>query len=374
MENLQLKSLVTAEGYVELFLESSPVPDCAEDEVLIEVHAAPINPSDMGALFASADMSTAELLGSPHKPRIRAMIPESMRKAVAAREGKALACGNEGAGIVVATGNSQEAKALMGKTVAVLGGRMYSKYRINKAKTCLKLLEGTTPKEGASCFVNPLTAIGMVETMRMEGHSALVHTAAASNLGQMLQKFCINEDVNLVNIVRKQEHVDLLKGIGAKYVCNTSSPSFFAHLTDVLAETKATIAFDALGGGELAGDILTAMEHALSRDAATSGPYGSTTHKQVYIYGGLDRSATKFKRSFGMSWGMGGYLLTPFLQKIGRDAANKLRQKVAAEITSTFASSYTKEVSFQELLTVEAISVIDKRATGEKYLVNPSQG
>ncbi len=363
MENLQLKSLVTAEGNLELFLESSTVPECSEDEVIIEVQAAPINPSDVLMIFGAADLSTAKAVGTPDDPRIRAKIPEAMQKATAARVGKALPWGIEGAGVVIATGQSDAAKALMGKTVAVIGGSMYARYRVIAAKDCLSLIEGTKPREGASCFVNPPTVIGMVDTMRMEGHSALVHTAAASNLGQMLQKHCIIEGVELVNIVRKQEHVDLLKGLGARHVCNSSAPDFFTNLTDALAETKATIAFDAIGGGDLAGQILAAMN-------ATR--HGSSNHTQLYYYGSLDSSPAILNHSsFGMSWGIGRYQLGSFLQKIGADAAEKIKQKVVSEITSTFASSYTKEVSLQEALTVEAISVYTRCATGEKYLINP---
>lgn len=365
MENLQLKSLVTADGHLELFLESSTVQECSEDEVVIEVQAAPINPSDVLMMFGAADMSTVESVGTPDNPRIRAKIPEAMQKATAARVGKALPWGIEGAGVVIATGLSDAAKTLLGETVAVIGGAMYATYCVKAAKDCLRLIDGTTPREGASCFVNPPTVIGMLETMRMEGHSALVHTAAASNLGQMLQKLCVNEGVDLVNIVRKQDHVDLLKGIGARHVCNSSSSDFVANLTGALAETNATIAFDAVGGGDLAGHILTAMN---------STHHGSSTHKQLYCYGNLDRSpAILDHSSFGMSWGVGRYQLGSFLQSIGADAAEKLRQKVASEITSTFASSYTKEVSLQEALTVEAISVYTKCATGEKYLINPSR-
>jgi NADPH2:quinone reductase len=359
-----LKSPVSAAGNLELFLERSTVPECSEDEVIIEVQAAPINPSDVLMIFGAADMSTAESVGTPDAPRIRAKIPEAMQKATAPRVGKALACGVEGAGVVIATGRSDAAKALMGNTVAVIGGAMYARYCVKAAKDCLRLTEGTTPRQGASCFVNPPTVLGMVETMRMEGHSALVHTAAASNLGQMLQKLCINEGVDLVNIVRKQAHVDLLESIGARHVCNSSAPDFFASLTDALAETKATIAYDAIAGGDLAGQILTAMN---------STRHGSSTHKQLYFYGNLDHSPTTFNHSFGTMWGMGRYQLGSFLQKIGPDAEEKLRQKVASEITSTFASSYSKEVSLQEALTVEAISVYTKCATGEKHLINPSR-
>jgi NADPH:quinone reductase len=374
MENLQLRSMVTEDGYLQLSLETLAVPDPAEDEVVIEIHAAPINPSDMGLLFGPGDMTTAEASGSADQPVIRAKIPEAMQRFAAPRAGQSLPCGNEGAGIVVAAGSSEIAQSLMGRTVAVLGGAMYARYRTMKAKQCLPLHEGTTAAEGASCFVNPLTVLGMVETMRMEGHTALCHTAAASNLGQMLQKVCTNESVDLVNIVRKQEHVDLLKGIGAKYVCNSSDDDFMAQLIAAFTETGATLGFDATGGGALAGQILTAMEVAANaREPGGGGGYGSATHKQVYIYGGLDRSPTVLNRAFGMAWGLGGWLLTPFLQKIGPQAAQKLREKVADEIKTTFASTYTSEVSLQEALTVDAIAVYGKQATGEKYLINPAK-
>ena len=299
-------------------------------------------------------------------------IPEAMLRAMGARLDQALPVGNEGAGVVVAAGGSELAQSLMGKTVAILGGAMYGEYRCIKAKQCLVLPEGTTPAEGASCFVNPLTALGMVETMKAEGHTALVHTAAASNLGQMLQKICLADGIELVNIVRKTEQAELLKGIGASYVCNSSEPTFMNDLIEALAATNATIAFDATGGGKLASQILTAMEAAQNRNATEFSRYGSTTHKQVYIYGGLDRSPTELTRGFGMAWSIGGWLLTPFLQKIGFEAAEALRQRVAREVKTTFASGYSKEVSLAEALTLEAIGVYGKQATGEKYLVNPT--
>jgi NADPH:quinone reductase-like Zn-dependent oxidoreductase len=280
--------------------------------------------------------------------------------------------GNEGAGEVIQGGGSDAAQALMGKTVAILGGAMYAEYRIMKANQCLLMNEGVSAKEGASCFVNPLTALGMVETMRLEGHTALLHTAAASNLGQMLVKICQKDDIPLVNIVRKDEHVELLKGIGAKHALNSTSPNFMADLVSVLTETNATLGFDATGGGTLAGQILTAMEAAQSAKMGEFSRYGSTTYKQVYIYGGLDRSPTTLNRSFGMAWGLGGWLLTPFLQKIGMDAANALRQRVADEITTTFASGYTAEVSLTEMLQEQHLMTYAKQATGEKYLVVPS--
>jgi NADPH:quinone reductase len=373
MDNLQLRSLVTEDYHLQLSLETSEVPDPAENEVVVRIEATPINPSDLGLLFGPADMSTAEASGSADRPVIRASIPEALRAMVAPRVGNSLPCGNEGAGVVIAAGSGKAAQAMMGKTVGVIGGGMYSKYRVVRADQVLVFNEGTTPAEGASWFVNPLTVLGMLGTMRLEGHTALVHTAAASNLGQMLQKLCINEGVQLVNIVRRQEHVDLLKGIGAQYVCNSSEPDFMAQLIEALTVTRATLGFDATGGGKLAGQILTAMEAAANRYSTDRGAYGSTVHKQVYIYGGLDRSPTTFNRNFGMSWGMGGWLLTPFLGRITPEEVQRLRQKVADEIKTTFASSYTREVSLAEVLTPESIATFGRQATGEKYLINPAR-
>jgi NADPH2:quinone reductase len=295
-------------------------------------------------------------------------------KALAGRLDQPMPAGNEGAGVVVRAGASAEAQALMGKTVAILGGGMYTQYRCIKARQCLVLPPGTTPAQGASCFVNPLTALGMVATMRAEGHRALVHTAAASNLGQMLVRICLQNGVPLVNIVRKAEQVDRLRRMGATFVCNSSAPTFTDDLTEALAATGATIAFDAVGGGRLAGEILSAMEAAINRTAREYSRYGSTTHKQVYIYGSLDRGPTQFTRTFGTAWGIGGWLLTPFLQKIGVEAAQKLRERVAAEITTTFASTYTREVSLAQALALEEIAVYSQQATGAKYLINPNRG
>ena len=308
---LQLRSTIKQDATLELSLATTPIPQPNDDEVLVRVEAAPINPSDLGLLFGAADMTTAEASGNADDPVVTASVPEKLMRAMTPRVDQSLPAGNEGAGIVVAAGADDAAQALIGKTVAILGGAMYSQYRCVPAKQALLLPEGTTPAEGASCFVNPLTALGMVETMRVEGYTALVHTAAASNLGQMLQKICLADDVQLVNIVRKQEHVDLLKGIGAINVCNSSEPTFMQDLTDALIATGAMLAFDATGGGKLAGQIMTCMETAANATATEYNRYGSTTHKQVYIYGGLDRTPTELTRNFGMAWGLGGWLLTP---------------------------------------------------------------
>ena len=372
-DQLQIQSLVTKEGTLELSLQKVPVPVPADDEVLVRVEASPINPSDLGLLFGMADMTTATKSGSDDSPVITATVPENLRRAVAPRAGQPMPVGNEGGGVVVEAGSSPEAQALIGKTVGILGGAMYTQYRAIKAKQCLVMHEGVTPAESASCFVNPLTALGMVETMKMEGFEALGHTAAASNLGQMLQKICLKDGINLVNIVRKPEQVDILNEIGAKYVCNSSEASFMENLTDAIAETKAYVAWDATGGGSLASQILSCMEAAAVKTSPGFSRYGSDQYKQVYIYGGLDRTPTTLSRNFGMSWGLGGWLLTPFLQKIGPEAADRLRQGVADEIRTTFASSYTREVSLAEALSLEAINVYGKQATGEKYLINPNK-
>jgi NADPH:quinone reductase-like Zn-dependent oxidoreductase len=370
---LQLRSLVTPEGVLEISLVAVAVPAPAEDDVLIRVEASPINPSDLGLLLAGADVTTATVSGSGARRVLSATLPPAALRAMTGRIGTSLPVGNEGAGTVVAAGSSVAAQRLLGKTVSLAGGSMYSQYRSAPASQCLELPEGTPASQGASSFVNPLTALGMVETMRLEGHSALVHTAAASNLGQMLNRLCLAEGVPLVNIVRKAEQEELLRTAGAAYVCNSSSPDFMSELTEALVATSATLAFDAIGGGKLAGQILTCMEAAASASATEYSRYGSTRHKQVYIYGGLDRNPTELNRSFGMAWGVSGWLLTPFLQKIGPEAFGRLRARVAAELTTTFASSYTKEVSLAEALELESVLVYAKQATGEKYLINPSK-
>jgi NADPH2:quinone reductase len=373
-KGLQLRSTVKKDGTLELSVATVATPGPKPEEVIVRIDATPINPSDQGLLFGGADMSTAKASGTPDNPVVTASIPPGAMKGLTGRLDQSLPVGNEGAGVVVRAGASPAAQALMGKTVAILGGGMYTQYRCIKAVQCLVLPPGTTPAEGASCFVNPLTALGMVATMRAEGHKALVHTAAASNLGQMLVRICLKDDVPLVNIVRKAEQVDVLKKIGAAFVCNSSSPTFADDLTDALAVTGATVAFDAVGGGRLAGQILSAMEAAVNRTAKEYNRYGSTTHKQVYIYGSLDRGPTEFTRTFGTAWGIGGWLLTPFLQKIGFPAAQKLRERVASEIKTTFASTYTKEISLAQALALEEIAVYGKQATGAKYLINPNRG
>ena len=371
---LQLRSLVKAGGELELSLARVPIPQPAEDEVLVRVEASPINPSDLGLLLGPADLSTAEVRGAGDEAVVTAKIPPQLMRALAGRVDQSLPVGNEGAGVVVEAGASGQAQALKGKLVAGVPGAMYAQYRAMKAADVLVLPPGATAADGASCFVNPLTALGMVETMRLEGHTALVHTAAASNLGQMLNRICLKDGVELVNIVRSPEQAKLLKDAGARHVCDSSAPGFIEELIGAFADTGATIAFDAIGGGKLASQILTAMEAAAVRRAGGAfSRYGSTTHKQVYIYGGLDTGPTELARSFGMAWGLGGWLLTPFLIKIGQAGAAKLRQRVADELKTTFASHYTAEISLAEALQPKIMAVYNKRATGEKYLIRPNQ-
>lgn len=368
---LQLRSLVTADGTLELSLAEVEVPTPGADEVVVRVEAAPINPSDLGLLFGGADMTTAVASGTPDRPVVSATVPAAAMAAMAARVGQSLTAGNEGAGTVVAAGDSPAAQALLGRTVAVFGGGMYAEYRCVHTMACLPLPPDVTAAQGASCFVNPLTVLGMVGTMRLEGHSALVHTAAASNLGQMLVKLCLADDVPLVNVVRRDEQAELLRSLGATHVCVSTSPGFADDLTRALVDTGATLAFDAIGGGTVGGQILGCMEAALTRGDGPYNRYGSSTHKQLYVYGSLDRSPMVLARNFGAAWGVGGWLLPVYLQRVGHEEGQRMRERVAAEITTTFASAYTREVSLAEMLSLDAIAVYGRQATGEKFLVVP---
>lgn len=369
----EIRSKATSDGNIELSIAKVEKPVPGDDEVLIEVQASPINPSDLGLLLSfAADVQNINVTGSGDDTVATMPVHPALMGSLKPRLDESMPVGNEGAGIIIDAGIN--AKDLIGKTVGLAGGAMYSQYRCVPASSCLVMDEGTTPKQAASSFVNPLTALAFVETMKMENHTALVHTAAASNLGQMLVKICKDDGIQLVNIVRKQEQVDLLKSIGAEYVCNTSDESFMDDLVTALVETGATLGFDATGGGnngELPGQILAAMEIAANKNATEYSRYGSDTYKQVYIYGGLDQSPTILKRAFGLSWGLGGWLLTPMIGKIGMEKFQEMRMRVAREINSTFASSYAKEISFEEMLQPETIREYAKQATGKKYLVNP---
>ena len=373
LKSKEIRSEITSEGKLNLSIVTSDVPTPGDDEVLIKVEASPINPSDLGLLISfAADLESISTSGEGENTVTSMGIHPKLMQSMKPRLDKSMKVGNEGGGVIVDAGKN--VKDLVGKTVGVAGGAMYSQYRCLPAISCMVMNDGTTSAEAASSFVNPLTALGFTETMKLENHTALVHTAAASNLGQMLVKICLADDIPLVNIVRKQEHVDLLKDLGAKYICNTSDKDFMKCLIDCLAETGATLGFDATGGGnegKLAGQILSAMEVAANKNATEYSRYGSDTYKQVYIYGGLDPTPTVLNRSFGLSWGLGGWLLTPFIGRVGIEKFQEMRDRVAKEITTTFASHYTKEVSLEEMLAPEAIKTYAKQATGTKYLVTP---
>ncbi len=371
---LQLRSLITKGGELQLSLAKVELPEPGPDQVLVKVEATPINPSDLGLLLGPADLTTAKSSGSGAGITGTAKVPAATLPFLATRLDESMPVGNEGAGTVVMAGSSDAAQALKGKTVSMIGGAMYAQYRLLKATDCQPLPAGTTAAEGASWFVNPLTALGMTETMKREGHKALVHTAAASNLGQMLNKICNEDGIGLVNIVRSPAQAKLLKDIGAKHVVDSSAASFTDDLTQALVETGATIAFDAIGGGKLVSQILTCMEIAINKTATTYNRYGSSVHKQVYVYGSLDTSPVELTRNYGMAWGVGGWLLTPFLQKIGRPDQIRLRERVVGSLKTTFASHYTQTVSLQEALDLKNIGAYAKRATGEKFLINPNKG
>jgi NADPH:quinone reductase len=371
---LQLRSLVKKSGEMELSLAATAVPVPGADEVIVRIDAAPINPSDLALLLANADWASAKVSGPADRPTVTAALSANAVQAMAARADIPMPVGNEGAGVVVEAGSSDAARALLGKLVAVLGGAMYSQYRCLNVNQCLLLPPGATAADGASCFVNPLTALGMVGTMQREGHKALVHTAAASNLGQMLNRLCLADRIGLVNIVRKKEQEDLLRAAGAVHVCRTDSASFTKDLTEALVSTGATLGFDATGGGPLAGQILACMEAAANRSATSYSRYGSSVHKQVYLYGSLDMSPTVLNRNYGMAWGIGGWLLMPFIEKIGPPAFQALKERVARELKTTFASHYSKEISLAEALQLDTIAGYSKRSTGQKYLINPNKG
>jgi NADPH2:quinone reductase len=369
----EIISTVTSAGDITISIANVAMPKPSDNEVLIKVEAAPINPSDLALLTTfAADLDSLTVSGSGNDTLASMKVRPVLMKAMKPRLDQPMQAGNEGSGVVIDAGVN--AKELIGKTVGVAGGAMYSQYRCVPASSCLVMDNNTTSAEAASSFVNPLTALAFIETMKMENHTALVNTAAASNLGQMLVKICKDDGVGLVNIVRKAEHVEILKNMGAEYVVNTSDATFTKDLVAALIATGATLAFDATGGGnegKLPGQILAAMEVAANAAAKEYSRYGSDTYKQVYIYGGLDQSPTILNRSFGMQWGLGGWLLTPMIGRIGMEKFGQMRARVAKEIKTTFASHYTQEISFEEMLQPEIIQSYVKQATGTKFLVMP---
>ena len=371
---LQMISTVTEDAQLRMELVEKPFPTPQSHEVVIRVEATPINPSDQGVMFGWSNMANASSSGEGVETILTAPVTPQGMGVMKARIGQNLPVGNEGAGTVVAAGDSDEAQALIGKTVSATSGTMYGEYACVPAMSCLPLLPEHSAKDGASSFVNPMTALSMVEVMKLEGHSALIHTAAASNLGQMLNKICQADGVDLVNIVRRDEQVKILSGLGAKYVVNSSSDTFMKDLTEAIHATGATLAFDATGGGELASHILTAMEAAAARTPGAYSIYGSIKHKQVYLYGALDVSPTTLSRGYGMAWGVGGWLLPNFLAKVGMETTVKLRMRVAKELTTTFTSHYTNELSLAEALDAKTVAKYFAKTTGEKFLICPQKG
>ena len=369
----EIRSTVTSDGTVEISIVNAAMPVPSENEVLIKVEAAPINPSDLALLISfAADLDNIEFSGEDETPKTTIKIRPGLMAALKGRVDQPMSAGNEGAGIVVGAG--EKATALIGKTVGVAGGSMYSQYRCAPASSCLVMDEGVTSTEAASSFVNPLTALAFVETMKMENHAALINTAAASNLGQMLVKICKDDGIPLVNIVRKPEQVKILKDLGAEYICDTSQSDFMKDLVEAIIATGATLGFDATGGGnegKLPGQILAAMEIAANKTAKEYSRYGSDIYKQVYIYGGLDPTPTVLNRSYGLQWGLGGWLLTPMIGRIGMERFAEMRQRVVKEIKTTFASHYTQEISLEDMLQPDTLKAYAKQRTGSKYLVNP---
>lgn len=369
----QLRSLVDERGEVRVSIETVDTPEPLAHQILVRVEAAPLNPSDLALMLALSDIEKAEAGGTPDEPVVTAPIHPAMMPSLAARVGRSMPVGNEGAGVVVAAGESAEAQALLGRTVGFPGDSTYGEHALTAAQMCLPLPEGTDAADGASCFVNPLTALGMVETMRRDGHTGLVHTAAASNLGQMLNRVCLADGVPLVNVVRRPEQAELLREQGAAYVCDTSTETFFVDLVAAIEATGATLAFDAVGGGDLASQILNAMEAAVTEPDAPYSRYGTLTHKQVYVYGALDRRPIELRRGFGFAWGVGGWLLMPFLGSLAAEDLGRLQRRVADELTTTFASSYSDEISLTQALDLDVLRRYARQATGEKFLLCPQR-
>jgi NADPH:quinone reductase-like Zn-dependent oxidoreductase len=367
---LELRSLVTENGELELSLVDVPIPTLQAGEILVRIEAAPLNPADQNLLLSGADLGTMRGAGTPQRPVARAIIPEERRRGVAGRFGQSLGIGLEGAGTVISA--APDARALMGKTVAMFGGSMFAQYRCLRAADVLVLPDDASANEGASSFVNPLTALGIVATARREGRTALVNTAAASNLGQMVNRICLADGMGLVNIVRSPEQIAMLRSDGAVHVCDTSAPTFTEDLVDALAATGATVAFDPIGGGNLIGRILAAMEVVASRSVTGYSPYGSSVFKQVYVYGGLDPRPTELTRNFGHAWGLAGWSVNWFVASLSPEEKERIYGRIRSELKTTFASNFSHEISLRQALDPAIIGAYARRATGEKYLIKPA--
>lgn len=366
----ELRSLITEDGVLELSIATALVPEPADDEVVVRIEAAPINPTDLAILFGPADLARLSAAGAVQAPKVTAPVPKKFMKIVRGRLGKALSAGVEGAGVVTGAGASEAAQALLGETVSVVGDGMFTQYRCVPVRNVLRMPADVTPRQAASSYVNPMTALAMVETLRAEGHRALVHTVAASNLGQMLARLCRKDGIGLVNIVRKPEQETLLRSMRCEHVVNSASDHFRAELIEAIAATGATLAFDAIGGGRMANTVLTCMEKGL----ASSGPfsrYGSSVFKQLYVYGRLDLSPQELTAAYGFAWSVGGWLLSNFLARQSAEKVEQMKSRVAKEIKTTFASHYAATASLNEALSPAAIAVYSQRLTNQKYLITP---
>ena len=365
-----LRSTVTDAGRLEIGLIETRIEPPSDDEIVLRIEATPINPSDLGLLFGPADLSTLRAGGTPERPTLTAGVPAWAMPGLAGRLNQAMPVGNEGAGTVVRTGRN--AGHLLGARVGVLGGGMYATLRTLPARDVVVLPDDASVADGAAMFVNPLTSLGFIETMRAEGHKAIVHTAAASNLGQMLNRICLADDIPLVNIVRSTAQATLLRDQGARHVLDSTAADFEAQLADAIAETGATLAFDAIGGGTQAARILAAMEAVATRGQTPYSRYGSDMLKRIYIYGALDPAPTVLDRWVGFAWSVGGWLLTPFLARLGTEGVERLRRRIAGELTTTFASHYTATIPLRQVLDPATVRAFTRKATGEKYLIDPS--
>jgi NADPH2:quinone reductase len=361
-----LHTTITSAGELVLELRDIELPAPTGDQVVVKIEAAPINPSDLILVTGPADLASARRDGD----RLVANVPKERLPYVAGRLDQAMPTGNEGAGTIVDAG--PDAKQLVGKRVAIASGGMYAEYKLARALECLVLPDGARAADGAAATINPMTALSMPEVMRREGHTALVHTAAASNLGQMLVKICAADRIPLVNIVRKAEHVALLEKLGATHVVDSSTPTFRADLTAALADTGATLCFDAIGGGTLATTVLGCMEVVAARGKPWSR-YGTNVLKQVYIYGRLDLGPTVLDGTAGLAYSVSGFLVTTFLAKAGMETVMKMRARVLAELTTTFASHYGQTIGLGDLLEPAVLRDVNQRATGAKALVVPSR-
>ena len=366
--NLALRSTLRRNGDVEIALEQVRVP-APEGGVVVEMLAAPIHPADMTLLFARADPGTAERVQRDGKTVTVLRAGDAAAQAQASRVDVATAVGMEGAGRVVEAGPSDAAQALLGRLVAVRGNGVYARYNRIALEDILPLPDDVSASEGAAAFINPLTVLGMVELMRDGGFGGLVHTAAASTIGQMLCRLCREEGIGLVNIVRRPEQVELLRSIGAEHVCDMSGPDFEDELLRALVATGATLAFDATGGGDLASRILNLMERALPKPEGYQH-YGSNIRKKVFIYGTLDPSPLVLLKNYGLAWDLGGYLVFHFLESIGPERAEGLKRRVVEGLKTTFAMQYSHKISLAEACDPDVLRGAGRRATGEKYLID----